>query len=329
MAESPRDISTDLDFDASGRQIGEIRIVYSDDTRPAGYYSIPASVLKGSDGPTMLLTGGVHGDEFVGPAALFCLLEAIDVAALCGRLIVLPALNMPAVSAGSRCSPVDNGNLNRSFIKSGVTTLTSMIASYVDTQLLPIADAAIDIHSGGSTHTYAPVSMVYLGARSADKTSIAIAEAFGCGYLWVAEFDEDSTLNAAALRRDVPMFAVELGGRLDSTMVKHALSGIRSVLDNLGMYDENSKPPDPPRPMRITVPATGCIDAKRSGFFVPSVMPSQPVCEGDEIGSVFSIDEPTRDAERVTSNNQGLVLMLTNKGVVDRGDRLAIIATGT
>ena len=51
---------------------------------------IPAGVLTGADGPTVLLTAGVHGDEFEGPVALLKLMRSLDVDALRGRIIVLP-----------------------------------------------------------------------------------------------------------------------------------------------------------------------------------------------------------------------------------------------
>ena len=76
---------------------------------------IPIAVIRGAPGPTALLTGGNHGDEYEGPIALFDLARTLDPADLTGTVIIVPALNLPAFRAATRTSPIDRGNLNRSF----------------------------------------------------------------------------------------------------------------------------------------------------------------------------------------------------------------------
>lgn len=48
-----------------------------------------------------------------------------------GRVIVLPALNAPAVEAATRCSPIDGVNLNRAFADPPLETPTGAIASWL------------------------------------------------------------------------------------------------------------------------------------------------------------------------------------------------------
>ena len=62
-------ISTDLDFERDGRQIGDLRLPFSDDSQPLGYHPIPVAVLRNGEGPSLLLLGGTHGDEFEGPVS--------------------------------------------------------------------------------------------------------------------------------------------------------------------------------------------------------------------------------------------------------------------
>ena len=70
-------------------------------------------------GPTVVITGGLHGDEPAGAAAA----EQIRHWPLaCGTLAVLPRANPPALAARTRNTPeVDKalGNLNRNFPKAG------------------------------------------------------------------------------------------------------------------------------------------------------------------------------------------------------------------
>ena len=73
-------------------------------------------MAKNGEGPTALLTGGNHGDEYEGPIALFDLARTIDPQQIRGRVILVPAMNYPAFQVGKRTSPIDNGNMNRSFL---------------------------------------------------------------------------------------------------------------------------------------------------------------------------------------------------------------------
>ncbi len=76
---------------------------------------MPVTVIKHGEGPTALFTGANHGDEYEGPIALTKLRSAIDYIDVQGRIIMIPALNLPAFRAGKRTSPIDDGNMNRAF----------------------------------------------------------------------------------------------------------------------------------------------------------------------------------------------------------------------
>ena len=76
---------------------------------------IPISMVKIGEGPTALLTEGNHGDEYEGPIALFDLAQKIDSQKIRGRVILVPSMNYPAFQAGKRTSPIESGNINRSF----------------------------------------------------------------------------------------------------------------------------------------------------------------------------------------------------------------------
>ena len=173
---------------------------------------MPIAVLAGGAGPTVLLAAGVHGDEYEGPIALRRLIERTAPAALRGRLIMLPALNLPAVRAARRTSPVDGGNLNRAFPGDPDGGPTAQIAWYVERMLLPHCQAAIDLHSGGTAAEYLPCAYVYAGGpQSAAKT--ALAHAFGAPLaVVVGATAETRSLSAACERAGVPMISAELGG---------------------------------------------------------------------------------------------------------------------
>ncbi|MEQ4723529.1 succinylglutamate desuccinylase/aspartoacylase family protein [Nonomuraea sp. B19D2] len=78
---------------------------------------VPLILVNGSrPGPRVVITGGVHGGEFIGVDAatrLAGLLEPDDVA---GELVICPVANPPAVYGGRlNISPLDGVNTNRVF----------------------------------------------------------------------------------------------------------------------------------------------------------------------------------------------------------------------
>jgi N-alpha-acetyl-L-2,4-diaminobutyrate deacetylase len=86
-------ISTKIDFRADGVQHGHLTIPHSRNESAWGSILMPVSVFQNSKGPTVLLTGGSHGDEYEGPIALMNLMRSLDIGRISGRVIVIPALN--------------------------------------------------------------------------------------------------------------------------------------------------------------------------------------------------------------------------------------------
>ena len=115
---------------------------------------IPISMVKNGEGPTALLTGGNHGDEYEGPIALFDLARTIDPRQIRGRVILVPAMNYPAFQAAKRTSPIDSGNMNRSFPGNPEGSITEKITDYFQQTLLPLAKWVLDLHSGGKHWTF-------------------------------------------------------------------------------------------------------------------------------------------------------------------------------
>ena len=291
-------ISATLDFSAQGKQIGDLRLPWSGNEQPLGYYPVPVAVLKNGTGPTLLLAGGTHGDEYEGPAALMQLLHSFNPDQLQGRLIIFPVLNTPAVKARARCSPLDDGNLNRAFPGSRSGGPTGMIAQFIEDVVLPECDAAIDFHSGGNACVFAPLAMVYLGAGTADKTSFELARKFNAPYLWSGQFAEQSTFNAAAIRKDIPMIATELGGggNVNPHMVQLATDGLLRVMHHLDMLDDSVRIPAAGNtPVNVDVSMNGKIYATSGGFIrTGGKSPEQPVKSGETAGMLYSVMEPER-----------------------------------
>ena len=68
MAKNP--ISPTIPLDQDGVYHGHLKLPYSRDDSAWGSIMIPITVVQNGEGPTALITGGNHGDEYEGPIAI-------------------------------------------------------------------------------------------------------------------------------------------------------------------------------------------------------------------------------------------------------------------
>jgi len=132
MARSRSRLTAEIDFDRDGKQHGFIRLPYSVYRSAYGWIPIPVACIKNGDGPRVLLMAGNHGDEYEGQVALGKLIRSLEAEKVHGRIIILPSANFPAAMAGMRTSPLDEGNLNRSFPGDPYGGPTAQIADYIE-----------------------------------------------------------------------------------------------------------------------------------------------------------------------------------------------------
>ena len=56
----------DIDLEAPGKRVGHVRLPHSVHESAYGWIPIPTAVVRGGEGPAVLLTAGNHGDEYEG-----------------------------------------------------------------------------------------------------------------------------------------------------------------------------------------------------------------------------------------------------------------------
>jgi predicted deacylase len=324
----PTRLQLALDLDRPGRHVGDLMLRHSDNSIPLGYHPIPVISLKGGDGPRVLIVGGNHGDEFEGPAAILRLAGRLDPAAIRGQVILIPALNAPAVAESVRVSPLDGANMNRAFPGDPDGGPTAMIADFVERSLLPGCAAAIDLHSGGKASYFAPCT---LPTRTADPAlyaaNLALARAFGLPLIWeLSGFNDNRSLNSAAERCGVPMIATELGGGggVDPQITDATEAGLMRCLGHLGLLGEVPAPVDARRVEIVS--ALHTVHAPADGLFDRAVSAGQDVAEGASAGLFHFIAEPERPSIPLRFPAAGFVLAHTCRGRVRRGEMLALVA---
>jgi predicted deacylase len=326
-------IACTIDLAGSGLQHGFLRLPHSTHESAYGWIPVPIACAANGAGPTVLLMAGNHGDEYEGQIALMKILRSLDPATVQGRIIMIPAANFPAVMAGRRVSPIDGGNLNRSFPGNPNGTPTEMIAHYIESVILPMCDCAFDLHSGGSSLEY--VSHAH-ARRHVDEAvharTLAMIEAFGAAYGGLVRplQGEPRTMSAAAERNGVAYVNVELGGggTVSHELVALAEAGIRRALVRLGVMVDGQVAELPATIKYFSIAdAANYVYAMEDGLFEPCVDLRQEVEVGQPAGTIHFPATPWRAPAEVTFTQGGFVLCRRFPGWARRGDCLYQVAT--
>lgn len=324
-------ITPTVDFERDGLHFGSLRVPHSYDRSAYGHIPIPVAVAKRGDGPTVLLTGANHGDEYEGPIGLLKLIRGLDISRLRGRLIVVPALNYPAFLAARRVSPIDNINLNRTFPGKRNGTVTEMIAHYVETVLLPMADYAVDFHAGGGSLNYLPTLFAPRSDDPAEREKLdRIVAAFAAPRtLFIdggrAMSGEDRVIGAAARRNDVFFLTGEFGGGASVNLDGLAAveRGIAGMLDAIGVLSPAAPLRACPPSRRLVMDGPGHYAfAPCNGMFEPAFRLGDEIAAGQLAGLIYDPVQPWKDPTPVTFASAGVALCIRTFGLAEVGDCL-------
>ena len=326
-------IRCEIDLDATGRQAGYLRAPLSRNTSGWGVVEIPIVSVKNGSGPTVLFTGGVHGDEYEGPIAIARLARSLDPGAIQGRVIMIPALNIPAVMNDTRLSPVDHRDMNRCFPGNPRGTFSEMLAHFVDAVLLPGVDVSVDLHTAGHSGDSAlSTNMHYVADAALRERTMAAAAAFGAPYnvvFWGV--DEGATLTSSVERRGILSLGTELGGwgRVNVEGVRIADRALTNVLKHFGLMDG-----DPDTRQRDGSPGTrhmmvrdaaGYSFAPAGGLFEPRNVVGETCRAGELAGYLHFVEDIDRAPLEVRYRRDGVLWMSAGPGRVQRGDAVAVL----
>jgi hypothetical protein len=322
---APTRIWTDVDYDKPGKQIGWLNLHHSVTRSAYGNIMIPIAVVSNGRGPTALFMAGNHGDEYEGQIALCKLIRTLEPGEIRGRVIMLPAANLPAALAGTRVSPIDQGNLNRSFPGDPDGNVTQQIAHYIDSVLFPLADLFHDLHSGGSSLDYVPfASMHQCGDAALNAGSLTALEAFGAPLSIVWRESRDTRYGPpAAMARGVAALGGEFGGGGEVSVEGVAMveRGLRNTLVHLGMLPSSAEHDDAPGTRVMEVRGVDHFAyAPEPGLFEPLAKLGDWVEAGQVAGQVHFVDNPARPPVPCRFKADGMVICKRHFGRAERGD---------
>jgi N-alpha-acetyl-L-2,4-diaminobutyrate deacetylase len=321
-------IAPTIALDAHGKNHGFLRLPYSRDDSAWGSVMIPITVIKNGTGPTALLTGANHGDEYEGPVALMDLALNLEPADIQGRVIVIPAFNYPAFRAATRTSPIDQGNMNRSFPGRPDGTVTEKIADYFSTTLLPEADVVVDFHSGGKTLDFVPFASAHiLDNKEQQAACVAAVEAFNAPYtMMMLEIDNVGMFDTAVENQGKVFITTELGGGGSATArsISIAKKGVRNVLKHVGVMNGE---PVIESTIMLDMPDGDCfVFCENDGLFEPMLDLGHPVKKGDVVARVWPADRTGRYAVDYRARRSGIIASRHFPGLIKSGDCMSVVA---
>lgn len=315
-------------LDQPGKHTGHIRIPHSADDSAWGHVMIPVCVIQNGTGPTALVTGGNHGDEYEGPLAIRDLLNSLNPKDIQGRLIAIPSLNHPAFMAATRTSPIDGVNMNRAFPGDPTGTITQKIAAFVNDHLIPMSDAILDFHSGGKTLDFLPMALSHiLDDAEHDARCAEAARAFAAPYTArLREIDDSGMLDGAAERAGKTFVTTEIGGAGTCTpaSVQIAKDGLRRVLGHIGLMPE--APTAPTTPLDLSDPE-GFHFATHAGLLNPLATLGDTVAQGQPLAQIYDPEDLAAAPKSITANRAGLLAARHVPGLIKPGDCAFVIGT--
>jgi len=291
-------------------------------------YRLPMWLVNGSvnagsgDGPTLVVTGGVHAAEYASIAAALDLGRSLDPQNLRGRVIVVPVMNTPAFTARSiYVCPLDGRNLNRVFPGDARGTASEQIADWVFRNVISQADYYVDLHGGDLIEALVPFTIFFRsGNDRVDKMSLEMAQVFGIHFLVCSE-TPGSTFCAAS-RAGIPSILAESGGQGIWTREDVALhtNGLRRLMRHLDMIPGGAAP----EPVAVTLLERFLwLRSQHAGFWYPEVAVNEPVKAGQNLGCIKDCEG--RVLQTAVSPADGVVLFIVTSLAINDTDPLLAV----
>jgi predicted deacylase len=296
-------------------ELGETKLIKLGVSKlPSGTpININAHVFRSkNEGPTLLVLGGLHGDEINGVetvrrAIVSNLFNELEI----GTVIAIPLLNVYGFINFSRDVP-DGKDINRSFPGNSAGSLASRVAKKLTKEILPHVNFGLDFHTGGASIYNVPQIRVDFE----NKKSVELANAFG------ADFIVNSRLIARSLRKEcskkeIPMLVFEGGEslRLDENSINVGIKGIKNILIHKKMIKGVINPIK-----GIVIKENNWIRANASGVFVCRVKAGELVRENDVLGEIATPYNTL--VKQVVAKRTGYIYGVNNNPVVNQGDAL-------
>lgn len=294
--------------------------------------SLPVFSCNRGEGPSLLITGGNHGNELEGPIVARRLIEWLPEAQTCGRVIIVPVLNPPAVEAWTRNTPSDGLNLNRTFPGRADGSVTERIADAVSRLLLPMADTIFDLHSFGPTWDFPPAVITHTIA-DADlmAKTLQMAEAFKLPVTLLWDYhDTIGMFDTLAHSQSKVFICAEFGsGTVGAEALAIYEAGARNALIALGLVEGEAEYPTFRQKKSSRTLETRSSDELKSparGIFEPRCSVLDEVKQGDLIGVLHPMDSLSAVSINICTPTTSIVCAIKSGLHVEADEGVAMLA---
>ncbi len=287
------------------------RLAWSPNIQIAGLSQItPVLVVNGAHaGPTLCLTGAIHGDELNGIEIVRRAMYDLDPAKLSGQVVGVPIVNLTGFQQGTRYLP-DRRDLNRYFPGRPDGTLADRIAHSLFNSVIRHCDMLVDIHTGSLKRTNLP-------QLRADMNDPEVAE-FTKGFDRMAvvhSSGSEGMLRTAAVNAGIRAVTLEAGEslRIQEHQIKAGVNSLNSLMEKHGMISRMFVWGDP-QPVYYD---SLWIRAQHGGILFSEVALGDRISEGEILGYVS--DPITNEQYPIRSNANGRVIGMAVDQVVMAG----------
>ncbi|MCP5180822.1 MAG: succinylglutamate desuccinylase/aspartoacylase family protein [Pseudomonadales bacterium] len=272
--------------------------------------TIPTPVLVNvgkEDGPTLCLTGAIHGDELNGIKAVHQIMYETDPDRLSGKLIGVPIVNLQGFQRQSRYLP-DRRDLNRYFPGNQRGSSAARMAFSFFREVILYCDALVDLHTGSFHRTNLP----QIRGDLTNDGVLKLTRGFGSMVI-LHGTGARGTLRFAATASGIPAVTLEAGEplRVDESAVEDSVRAIQSLMYALGMTRKRVRA-GTPEPYFYT---TTWLRADGGGILSSQARLGEKVEAGDLLGTVT--DPITNKVSKIRSTRNGRILgMAVNQFVM-------------
>jgi predicted deacylase len=269
------------------------------------------------NGPLVVITGAVHGDEYEGPAAIHALFNDLDTTQIAGLVVGLPVVNGAAWQARTRAAPTDGLDLNRLFPGTqGASEPSRALAEAIFEEFVRPCDVLIDLHSGGAKLVHLPMIGWYADGGEAEQLGRTFSQSM---YPW-RPGTVAGVLSYEAHRAGKLAMGAEWGGgaRLDAEGAATYALGLRRTLAHLA-----GKTPEPIFFDTRTPLMGGYQQNEQGGLFVASVELGAHVTPATTLGRLYNeLGDLTGE---IKAERTGTLAGLAHIALLSPGDRMAYI----
>ena len=278
--------------------------------KPGDRSEVPVIIERSKkDGPTLLLTAGIHGDEVNGVEIVRQIIAQGINKTEFGTVICIPLINVFGFLNGSRAFP-DGRDLNRVFPGSKSGSLASRFAHYLLKEIVPSVDYVLDFHTGGAQRFN--ITQIRINQ---DKETLAIAKKMDIPFILFSAYRKD-TFRESCVKMGKKVILFE-GGKamfLDKIVTKKGVKSAQLLMNAIKLNSTTNS--NTLKPVLLT--KNKWTRASKSGLYRSYATNGSKVKKGDVLGT---ITDPFGQFEvNIRAPFDGHIICINHAPLVNQGD---------